>query len=167
MCNCQVLTNYCLGKVEDLEGYNESIRPFRLKTAAITIDVMQKWPQKGKSKINRRKILLEELKKTEGSVEAIAEMLGCKRASHSSPDLLNNLVVRRSVYGDICQNESISSLQGIVTASGNDMEMATEIMHLRPAFNGHRKFAPPSFFEDAENIVTPPPIDLVSGSKTR
>lgn len=43
ICNCSVLTQYCLGEKKDLEGYDEAIKPLNKSNTITLMQLMNKW----------------------------------------------------------------------------------------------------------------------------
>lgn len=158
VCNCHLLTSYCLGEDADLEGYDESVKPLSLENAALSIHLMQKWAAMGRSSVQHRHSALDEVKKTDGSIAAIVGILGCTPAASVDDILWENYKERRSVYGDICQNESDESLKEILILTGNVGEHAETTMHLKAAYSGARVFQPPAFYEEGEVLTKPAPF---------
>ncbi|KAI0557214.1 Dihydroxybiphenyl dioxygenase [Gracilaria domingensis] len=155
ICNCDVLTSFCLGGKEDLVGYEEGVRALTAENAARVISFMHKWTGKGQQSHQYRESLVEEARGTDGSIEAYAKLLGYEIADEIDEDKLRNLTVRRSVYGDICQNESEEELKQILLSCGNDVPKADCLMKLRAEVHGSRKVRAPVFYNDGETMVCP------------
>lgn len=155
ICNCQVLTKYCLGEKKELETYEESVQPLTLQNAAVAIGLMNKWSSEADKHVKDRRVRVEDVRKTDGSAAAIANLLGCEKAEEVNEELFRNFCVRLSVYGDICQNESEESLKEILKLAGNSADAANEIMHLKAERTGETTFRPPAFYEDQDKAVPP------------
>lgn len=158
VCNCDVLTKYCLGADNELKGYNEGVKPLSLANAALVVDLMQKWSGKACKGVQDRKSILDEVKKTDGSASSIAKLLGCKKAEEVDETILRNFITRMSIYGDICQNECEESIKEILLLAGNSAEIADEIVNIKAENSGRFVFQPPPIYEQGENYVKPPPI---------
>lgn len=157
VCNCMELTKYCLGDEKDLTGYDENVKPMTIGAAAVNINIMQKWALMGRQSVSNRKDMIDnKLKQTDGSPEQIARLIGCTAATEVDGEMLENLRVRRSIFGDICQNETDESLKDILIQSGNVVHMADEIMHLKAAYTGERVYQPPAFYEEGSEFTAPP-----------
>lgn len=156
VCNCMLLTEYCLGAKHSLEGYEEGIKPLSLSAAATSVSIMEKWAQKGRRSVKNRDQVAEDVKNSDGSITTIAKLLGCKEAAEVDEKLLENLRTRQTVYGDICQTFSDEDLVNILKASGNDIHMSDEIMFLKA--DGERIFRPPAFYEDG-SLKAPPSFE--------
>lgn len=162
VCNCQLATTYCLGKTADLDGFDQNVKALTLRSAAVMVNITQNWVAKGKEKVAERNAAIRgELGVTDGNIEKIASLIGCTAAVEMNTKILENFNVRRSVYGDICQNESEESLRRILLAAGNDTEKANEIMQLRAACLRRRRLQPPAFYEQGAVFVTPPSFSLL------
>mmetsp|Transcript_7977 Transcript_7977/g.11515 ORF Transcript_7977/g.11515 Transcript_7977/m.11515 type:complete len:577 (-) Transcript_7977:235-1965(-) len=159
ICNCEVLTEYCLGEkpISDL-GYEEGVKSLSLSTCAATIQIMHRWIDKLKSHESSmamyKSIVKEE---TDGSIQQVAELLDCDPALEVDQTIFKNLVNRRSIYGDVCQNEEEEDIKAILLATGNDAIKANDVMILREKYHGTKTFRPPGFIENGE-YVTPPSI---------
>merc|ERR1719461_876233 len=85
--------------------------------------------------------------------EEIATALGTSPSSEIDDEKFNALVVRRSVYGDICQSESEEGLRRVLLLSGNNVQTAINILTIH--FGDTRIFKPPAFYEQGETKYTP------------
>lgn len=162
MCNCAVLTDFCLGDQSELAGYDEGVRSLSLGTALVSINLMQKWGDLSRSGMQDRVNMKEEASKTDGSNRAIASLFRCVPSKVVDNEILENFKVRKSVYGDICQNETLESLEEILLLSGNNSTIANQIMSLKAECAGSKTFVPPAFYEQGETLVAPPSSTLTS-----
>ena len=155
ICNCDVLTSYCLGEKSELAGYEENVTPLKAANAMKVITLMHQWKdQAAKAKMDREK-MIEAAKETDGSVESLAKLFGAVSTEEVDKEKLENLKIRRTVYGDICQNETETRLERILKACGNDMSIANDLMKLRADVEGQRIVMPPAFYEDGKELVKP------------
>merc|ERR1712008_128681 len=94
------------------------------------------------------------------SIQDIAQRVGSPgRAKEVDEEKLRKLLVRRTVYGDVCQNESEEDLKQILLESGNILPLAMKIMKVRA--HGDQIYAPPAFFEEGSVKVVPEKFHLV------
>lgn len=162
ICNCDVLTKYCLGEKECLPGYEEGVKPLSVDNAMRLITFMQNWTSSGTRGQENREGLIAAAKNTDGSIAAYAKLLGSSNTNNKVLEEVKyqNLLVRRSIYGDICQNESVESLKEILLCCGNDVPMANDLMKLRADVQGSRTVIAPAFFEQGETLVQPKSASL-------
>lgn len=185
ICNCDVLTDYCLDRDGDVQGYGAGDE-YKVKTEAefswqgrysapnalaglevmrpaekaIIVEVLQRWSIRAREAVHMRKIQAAVLRGSEEDpctigIGTLGEILGYKASEVADEELLENLRTRMTVYADVCQNETESSLVKIVQASGNDGVAANQIMNLRMELCGEQKMQAPGFFE-RERFVMPP-----------
>ncbi|CAN8069039.1 unnamed protein product [Agarophyton chilense] len=155
ICNCDVLTSFCLGEKEMLEGYEEGVKPLSAENAARAITLIHKWAGSSQESQDERESFIEKAKATDGSIASYAKLLGYTSALAVTEEKLRNLLARRAVYGDICQNESEENLKQILIACGNDVPKADRLMKLRVDVEGSRIVHAPVFFEDGTSLVRP------------
>lgn len=163
VCNCQQLTSYCLGEETELVGYDEGVKPLSLGNSAVSVNLMQKWSGMASKHVKNRSEIVEEVKKTDGSAESIASILGYTKADVVDATILLSMITRLSIYGDICQNETEVSIKEILLLAGNNAHDADEIMHIKAENAGFRIFQPPAFYEQGEILTKPPPIIFTPG----
>ena len=158
VCNCdEILEEYCLGGKEDLAGYEEGIQPLSLATASTTLNLMQRWVEKLHAEKNEWSELFKKAKETDGSIKEISALINCTRAEKVDETLLATMMDRRSIYGDVCQNEEEVDMEEIILASGNDARVAEVIIKLREKFRGKTIFRPPAVF-NADGTKYMPPV---------
>lgn len=155
VCNCDVLTKYCLGAKADLDSYEEGGKPITVEDAGKLIGIMQRWSSSGVVEKDNREALIHKANATDMSPQAVASLFGCEPADVLDKELLHSLIMRRSIYGDICQNTSEQELKEILLASGNNVPMATKIMKLKADVEGTRRVQAPAFYEDGNVLVKP------------
>ncbi|PXF44986.1 hypothetical protein BWQ96_05233 [Gracilariopsis chorda] len=100
--------------------------------------------------------MIRRARKTNVSIETLAQILGCSKADKADPEKLNNLLIRRTVYGDICRNETPDSLADILLHCGNDIPSASDLMKLRAIAHGTSVLQLPPFYENGTvKIILP------------
>lgn len=159
ICNCDVLTDYCLSDASKLNGYHE-VEPLSLSIAAVCVNWMQEWSNQGRSRLEHRSEMLQHAARTGGSSREISRLLGCTESDTVDETLLQNFTQRMSIYGDICQNGTREILEEVLRLSGNDPDIANEIVSLKAAINGCRTIQPPPFYENGNILIIPPPIKI-------
>lgn len=148
ICNCDILTEYCLGDREELAGYREcvgvnALEAFRIANLGITLANSSK----------RRAVMLRDRMQSEqgrllkgGDPEEIAKWLGYYSPSCKVDRVkLEKLVVRRTIFGDLCQSESIEDLSEILRICGNSCPNALHVLQVR--VGDTRVLRPPAFYE--------------------
>uniref|UniRef100_A0A7S2NR14 Uncharacterized protein n=1 Tax=Zooxanthella nutricula TaxID=1333877 RepID=A0A7S2NR14_9DINO len=110
---------------------------------------------------------LEELASTlkDHNIATIAEKLGCGApAEKIDEDKVKRLLVRRTVYGDICQNESEEDVREILLAAGNRVPVAMKIMEVRAMVT--QCLRPPAFFDGGVDKVVPEAVHIQKKQRT-
>jgi lactoylglutathione lyase len=149
VCNCdETLTQYCLGAKDDLAGYEEGTLSFA--AASTTFNLMQRWVNKLNSEKDVLAQLYSKVKDTNGTIEEVSALLKCTPAENVDPALLQVMIDRHSIYGDICQNEEKEDFEEILLASGNSAKNVESIIKLREKFRGKTIFRPPAVFNAGE-----------------
>lgn len=156
VCNCDVLTKYCLGNIREIAGYDQGAS-LDVAGAGIFVSLGLKIAGQAVALSDELILLGEEL---EGkSIAEIAQRVGSPgRAKEVDGKKLMKLLVRRTVYGDVCQNESEEDLKEILLEAGNQLPLAMKIMKVRA--NGDQIYAPPAFFEEGTEKVVPEKFHL-------
>jgi len=135
ICNCDILTKYCLAKDEGLEFYyNEAVE-----------------------KVNPcsflKLVLLANSNKH--SNKTLEELIPPKEhwASKADPQKLENMLKRTLIYADIMQGETEYTISEALIQANNNVPLATRILK---AQKKGQTFQPPSFFvESAEQKYEP------------
>lgn len=122
-----------------------------------TFNLMQSWVEKLNAEKNEWSELFKRVKDTDGSIKQVSALLKCSRAEKVDEKLLETMMDRRSIYGDVCQNEEEVDMEDIVLASGNDARAAEAIIKLREKFRGKTIFRPPAVF-NADGTKYMPPV---------
>lgn len=159
ICNCDVLTKYCLGADIDLTGYDHGAGSF--KDAAAGAYIGMKIANSCHNLAEKERALLQhpEAKKLKGGdLKEIAQFIGCKQVDTVDDDMLNKLLVRRTVYGDLCQGSTPDELKGILRLAGNNKADAMRMMQIRAGDDW--VFQPPAFFDSGNVKVTPEALDI-------
>ncbi|XP_066921835.1 uncharacterized protein [Clytia hemisphaerica] len=144
LCNCDILTKYCLGKGDDVfEGYHEGV--VHGKGMVSTIAKLLANASKAKHK-----------KYTEEHCQQIIENFDQKDGSDVREDdaKLTNLVKRLKVYGDVVQGESEESLREMLRKSNNDVPSMIE--YLMAKHHGNQVFQPPTVYKNNKDAYKPP-----------
>ncbi|PXF44439.1 hypothetical protein BWQ96_05809 [Gracilariopsis chorda] len=103
--------------------------------------------------------MIRRARKTNVSIETLAQILGCSKADRADPEKLNKLLIRKTVYGDICQNETPDSLAEILLYCGNDIPSTSDLMKLIAIAHGTRVLQPPPFYENGTVKIIPPSFE--------
>jgi len=151
VCNCDVLTDYCLGKKEDLAGYGEDVKPLSMREASLVQLIGLQLSKKGCSRALRIKRLMDEY--AGRPVEEIAAALGASQTAEVDEAKLQSLVTRRTVYGDICQSMTEEELKTVLLYADNNIEQAIDIITIH--VGDDQNFSPPAFFEDGKEKFKP------------
>ncbi|KAL7466691.1 hypothetical protein ACHAXS_006989 [Conticribra weissflogii] len=147
ICNCdETLTKYCFGEKDTLPGYEEGIEPLSLAAASSTLNLMRRWMTKLDTRTDRMEVLSKKVKETDGSIKAVAALVGSKRAETVNEKDLSTLLDRRSIYGDVCQNEEEKDMEEILLEAGNSSQVAETIIKLRSAYRGKTIYRPSAVF---------------------
>ena len=159
VCNCQVLDPYCLGSKDDLSPpkYDEGVRKPASLFDAQFLEVialrLSKFARIRKMKLSAYTDFLHG-----APFKTIASSLHAKAASKPDEELLEKLLVRRTVYGDVCQNVSVEELNEIVLLSGNNVTVVEDIISIHIGFE--QTYRPPAFFLQGEKKFVPEPFSL-------
>jgi lactoylglutathione lyase len=152
ICNCdETLTQYCLGNKDDLANYEEGIKPLSLQAASTTFNLIQRWVTKLNSEKDGLAQLYSKVKDTNGTIKEVAALLNCTPAENVDPALLQIIIDRHSIYGDVCQNEEKEDFEEILLAAGNCAKNVESIIKLREKFRGKTIFRPPAVFNAGES----------------
>mmetsp|Transcript_42714 Transcript_42714/g.70474 ORF Transcript_42714/g.70474 Transcript_42714/m.70474 type:complete len:651 (-) Transcript_42714:246-2198(-) len=162
VCNCDVLTKYCLGakNAPELLSYEEGARNLSIEDAGKLIGIMQRWTAKGQQEKHDRQALLEKAKATDHSLKALAGLFGYKAATTVDEALLATLITRKSVWGDICQSMTEDQLREVLLLCGNSVPHADNVMKLKAEVEGQRRMQAPAFYEDGNVLTKPKPSTL-------
>ena len=119
---------------------------------------MQCWVMKLNAEKEKLAELFKKVKDTDGSIEQVSALLKSTRADKVDKNLLETMMDRRSIYGDVCQNEEEEDMEEILLAAGNDARVAESIIKLREKFRGKTIFRPPAVFNSDGTKYMPPII---------
>merc|ERR1712013_289192 len=151
ICNCDVLTKYCLGDVDEVAGYDHGAC-LDSHQAAVEVSLGLKLAHCAHQWVEEMKQISQEM--CDCSIQDIAKRLGCTMSAEKvDEDKLAKLLVRRSVYGDVCQNETEDSLRQILRVAANHIPHALAIMEVRASKS--QVYQPPAFFEDGVTKTMP------------
>lgn len=93
-----------------------------------------------------------------GNPKEIAHFLGCERADTVDDDALKKLLVRHTVYGDLCQGSTPDEIKEILQLAGNNKADAMRIMQIKAGDDW--VFQPPAFFDSGNAKVTPEALNI-------
>ena len=150
LCNCDILTEYCLGKtVNTIEGYEEGIKNGAAMMSSIT-KLLKKSNLAKQRKVSaeEHEVVVSEFEKLDGSGVIVDETK------------LANLVKRLKVYGDVVQGESEESLREILKKANNDVPLV--IGYLKSKHFGSQVYQPPTIYKNNKEAFKP---DLISITK--
>merc|ERR1712176_809722 len=151
VCNCDVLTSYCLGKKDTLMGYDDGVVPINVQDVSLMQLIALRLSKKGRVEALKMKQLMDTMKDI--PYENIAAALGTNPSTKIDEEKYKALMVRRSVYGDICQSATEEGLRKVLLLSGNNVQTAINILTIH--FGDTRIFKPPAFYEQGETKYTP------------
>ena len=139
-----------------MANFQDQLPPLTVENTFHVFGLMKTWADKGAKDKAAREGLVEKAKQTDMSPGALAALFGVKTPAEAVDEiLLDRLILRRSIYGDICQNETEDSIKDILVASGNSVVIATKVMKLKANVEGQSKVQPPAFYEDGNVFVKP------------
>merc|ERR1712176_101192 len=152
VCNCDVLTSYCLGEKDTLMGYDDGVVPINVQDVSLMQLIALRLSKNGRVEALRMKQLMDTMKGM--PYEDIATALKTTPSTNVDNDKYKALIVRRSVYGDICQScKTSEELKKVLLLSGNNVPIAINILTIH--FGDTRIFQPPAFYEQGESKYTP------------
>merc|ERR1712137_707990 len=151
VCNCDVLTAYCLGAKDDLAGYDEGVKPINIQDAYILSLIGLRLSKKSRAHALKMKQLMDGPLKGCNDMSVVARALGLTPTQQVDEKELKNLMVRRTVYGDVCQNEDEDGLRLALLYSGNCVSGAIDIITIKAGDN--QIFQPPAYYEKGEKVV--------------
>jgi len=151
ICDCAVLTKYCLGDIQDLAGYDQGIS-LHLAETAMFVNLTERLAHRASRVQQELDQLCREMKWRPAS-EIVARLGAKQPAKEVNEEKLKRLITRRGVYGDICQNESEASIREILLLANNHVPTAMKVMQIR-GWEG-AVMSPPAFFEAGSEKVNP------------
>jgi len=161
ICNCDILTKYCLGDKKDLAGYDEGVG-LGVQNMMVLVNLGHVIANKVRQRQDELVKLSAELKGCKAKV--IAERLGLEPATKVDEEKLKKLLVRRTVYGDVVQNESEDDIKDILALAGNSVPLAVKIMRIK-AHEGS-VFHPPAFFDGGKTKIVPESVYVAKRQRT-
>lgn len=133
LCNCDVLTKYCLSQDDDrLLTYNESNIDIGLPEFLRLTSLAEASRAKYLERINEK---AEDLVLPSG-----------QRAAAADPAILANMLQRTRIWGDLLQGETEESLSRALKEAGNNAPVATRIIRARKVETG-QVYLPPAIFD--------------------
>lgn len=143
LCNCEVLTKFCLQKEDvDLVKYDEGI--CSASGLMHTTSKLVKWKNHACDQLHCA---------SPPSVTAVS-------INDVDTAKLDNLNKRRATYGDICQGYSEDEIRDALANAGNDVPTAIQKLTKKRA--GQSILMPPSFLHESSDLVKGKSIVLVS-----
>ena len=91
----------------------------------MTMNLMQRWIEKLEIETVNMEDVFEKVNDTDGTIQQVADLLGCKHTTGIDESILQTLKDRHSIYGDIWQNEEESDIEDILRAAGNGEKYRT------------------------------------------
>ena len=160
------MTKYAFGEDEEEVSPQFQAAPFNVVDNFYLRGLLNSWAAKGTEDIGTREMIAQKARGADMSPRTLAALCGVESpAAKVDSAVLDRLVLRSSVYCDICQNETTESLQEILIAANNNVVTATKMMKLKTEVEGHCKVQPPAFYEDGNVFVKPKSFHITSGSK--
>jgi len=151
ICDCAVLTKYCLGDINEVAGYDQGIS-LHLAETAMFVNLTERLAHRASRVQRELNQLCREMKAQ--PTPTILERLGCRKAAAAvDEEKVKKLIVRRGIYGDICQNETEESLRDILRLANNHVPTAMKVLEIR-GWEG-AVMSPPAFFEAGSEKVNP------------
>lgn len=166
ICNCDQLEEYCLGEKQALPGFRADIEPLDLKEMCLTKLIGNRLAREGHVRIARIRDLGARLQGR--TLAEIAAELGAVPTSFADPELVKSFLVRRTVFGDICQCMSEDEVSDVLCLAGNSAEIAIEMLTIRAG--NSPQLQPPAYFLDNGEKFKPKPFSITAGDskcKTR
>lgn len=189
ICNCDVLTDYCLDRIDDVPecgaGAKNTLQTYLPQSSqsrhmapnaltglenmpcgekATMIEILHRWSCRAQEAVQVRKAQAAALRGIRDDslplcIRTLGGILGYERCEVTDEILVENLRTRMTVYADVCQNETDRSLIEIVRTSGNDGVAANKIMNLRMELGRIQKLQAPGFYENGHFVL--PPITVM------
>jgi len=136
LCNCDILTKFCLGK-EDIDiAYSDTLP----KDLVQSVTKMLVWSSKAK-------------KTVEGKYSTSGGNGNIPRAKEVDELKLRNLLKRTVVYGDITQGQTETSLRELLLAKNNMVPEVIRQLYKESVESGVSTFIPPSFYDKNDTKV--------------
>lgn len=144
ICNCEVLTKFCLFREEDqLAGYNETAKP-KCMDASMLFKVKVRMLQLvRRARENLHRGLLE---------QARLELEGVPRAKEADEQKLAALCRRQNTFADVTQGFSKHQLEESLLIAGNSVPRAIILLELKTLSSGKKTIIPPQYLVGDEKI---------------
>jgi Ca2+-binding EF-hand superfamily protein/catechol 2,3-dioxygenase-like lactoylglutathione lyase family enzyme len=135
LCNCDILTNFCLGKDKVGIRYNEIVQQVEMSHIFKLAFLAQ---QSLDASIENESILVPPENEWAQEVDAVK---------------LHNLLSRCKIYADLMQGETEETIGLALKQANNKVPLATKIIRARK--RGKEMFIPPAFFVQGEEKYQP------------
>lgn len=144
ICNCEVLTKFCLFSEEDnLAGYNETARPKCMSAAMLFKIKIRMFQRVRQARANMHRGLLE---------QARLELEDVSRADKVDEDKLAALLRRQNTFADVTQGFSEHQLKESLLIAGNRVPQAIILLELKSLSSGKKVIIPPQYLVGDEKL---------------
>jgi len=134
LCNCNILTNFCLGKDKCGIAYSEIVE---------NVDL---------SHVFKLAFLAQQIRESYGDDSHLV-LPEDQWATEVDAEILANMLSRCKIYGDLMQGETSESISSALKKANNEVPRATRI--IRAAKKGREIMIPPAFYEQGESRYQP------------
>jgi glyoxylase I family protein len=136
ICNCEILTKFCLFREDNLAGYSEGARPKCISATMVFKMKVRMNQLKRRARNNLHRGLLEQAK---------LELADVKRAKAVDEDKLAALVKRQNTFGDVTQPFSPQQIKESLMIAGNQVPQAIILLELKTLSSGKQILIPPQY----------------------
>jgi len=144
ICNCEVLTKFCLFKEEDhLAGYNETARPRCMHISMLFKIKVRMFRLVRQARANLHRGLLE---------QARLELADVSRSKEVDEDRLAALLRRQNTFADVTQGFSETQLKEALLIAGNEVPQAILLLELKSLSSGKKIIIPPQYLVGDEKL---------------
>jgi catechol 2,3-dioxygenase-like lactoylglutathione lyase family enzyme len=144
ICNCEVLTKFCLFREEDnLAGYTEGARPKCISAAMAAKMKIRAIQLRRRARDNLHRGLIE---------QAQMELEDVKRAKVVDEDKLAALIKRQNTFGDVTQAFSKQQIKESLLIAGNQVPQAIILLELKTLSSGKKILIPPQYLVGDEKL---------------
>jgi hypothetical protein len=144
ICNCEVLTKFCLFREEDnLAGYTESAKPKCISATMVFKTKVRMIRLRRRARENLHRGLLE---------QATLELEDVRRAKAVDEDKLAALVKRQNTFADVTQSFSKQQIKESLLIAGNQVPQAIILLELKTLSSGKQILIPPQYLIGEEKL---------------
>jgi catechol 2,3-dioxygenase-like lactoylglutathione lyase family enzyme len=143
ICNCEVLTKFCLFNEEDVVGYAENCKPKCLPAPMLFKVKVRMLQLVRKARASLHRGLLEQAKQ---------ELNGVRRADEVDGEKLAALIKRQNTFGDITQAFSASQIKEALLIANNQVAQAVILLELKSLSAGKMVLVPPQYLVGDEKL---------------